>query len=368
MNIRTIAPVVSVLLAAGMVTFGAERRSSAAGRAAMERDTGVTWASEFLGAAVVDRNGDHIGKIKDIVLKSNGDVAFAVVSHGGFIGLGENDTPVPLQAMQWDAKGDNLELDLSKATFGRAPVLSDEWKEGVGAGRIKDMDTFFRGASDRYKSMPAMSEESVGPQPPGKGETMRRGAASQESASDMGRSDVSARKSADSAEAERSDDARRSMSSDMEQGDDTRTRSARRGAARGVEKEDDMWARRVSHIIGTDAINRQGGDVGEIKDLAFEQDKAKIAYAVVRLDKIEGGDGKMAAVPWSAVRMQVRNKTALLEADNNNLLAVAYERGRMPDLASSTYRDRASKEFGKQPYWTTYGFSGEERPRKRHER
>jgi sporulation protein YlmC with PRC-barrel domain len=52
-----------------------------------------------LGSPVVNTNGDQVGKIEDVVLDQTGKY-FAVVSVGGFLGLGDKDVAVPLDELQ----------------------------------------------------------------------------------------------------------------------------------------------------------------------------------------------------------------------------------------------------------------------------
>jgi putative membrane protein len=54
---------------------------------------------EALGAPVVNTNGDKVSKIEDVVLDQTGKY-FAVVSVGGFLGIGDKDVAVPLNDLQ----------------------------------------------------------------------------------------------------------------------------------------------------------------------------------------------------------------------------------------------------------------------------
>jgi putative membrane protein len=52
-----------------------------------------------LGSPVVNTKGDQVGKIEDVVLDQTGKY-FAVVSVGGFLGIGDKDVAVPLDELQ----------------------------------------------------------------------------------------------------------------------------------------------------------------------------------------------------------------------------------------------------------------------------
>jgi hypothetical protein len=58
------------------------------------------WVSvgEVLGAPVVNETGDEVGEIEDVVMKDN--AYFAVVSVGGFLGLGDKNVAIPLDELK----------------------------------------------------------------------------------------------------------------------------------------------------------------------------------------------------------------------------------------------------------------------------
>src|SRR5215475_379675 len=53
-------------------------------------------SSTFVGADVENPKGENLGDIKDVVIdRATGRIAYAVVSFGGFMGLGEKLFAVP---------------------------------------------------------------------------------------------------------------------------------------------------------------------------------------------------------------------------------------------------------------------------------
>ena len=58
------------------------------------------WVSigEMLGAPVVNENSDEVGEIQDVVIKDN--TYYAVLSVGGFLGLGDKDVAIPLDDLK----------------------------------------------------------------------------------------------------------------------------------------------------------------------------------------------------------------------------------------------------------------------------
>jgi sporulation protein YlmC with PRC-barrel domain len=75
-------------------------------------------ASSVTGDPVTNRDGEHLGKIEDIVLDlSSGRVAYAVLSFGGFLGIGDKLFAVPWGAMKLDSDRKRFILDVQKETL-----------------------------------------------------------------------------------------------------------------------------------------------------------------------------------------------------------------------------------------------------------
>lgn len=67
-------------------------------------DTDLTPASEdddIRGSSVVDRNGDDVGKVDDLVIDPDERrVRFLQVGSGGFLGVGEQKVLIPVDAVE----------------------------------------------------------------------------------------------------------------------------------------------------------------------------------------------------------------------------------------------------------------------------
>ncbi len=87
---------------------------------------GASWerlhrASKIIGTDVINRQGERIGDIEDIVLDSKGLIAFAVVSTGGFLGIGDRLHAVPWQSLQTQTGRNAFILDIDKERLKNAP-------------------------------------------------------------------------------------------------------------------------------------------------------------------------------------------------------------------------------------------------------
>jgi hypothetical protein len=92
-------------------------------------------ASKLVGENVRDAENKNIGKIEDLMLDSNGRVSFAVMSFGGFLGVGDKLFAVPWTAMRFEHKGNDVtavHLDVSKDTLEKAPSFArDKWPDSA---------------------------------------------------------------------------------------------------------------------------------------------------------------------------------------------------------------------------------------------
>jgi sporulation protein YlmC with PRC-barrel domain len=62
----------------------------------------VMSASELLGSEVVNERGDTVAEVVDLV--KDGDVTYAVLSVGGFLGIGDKEVAMPLDRFEVDAE------------------------------------------------------------------------------------------------------------------------------------------------------------------------------------------------------------------------------------------------------------------------
>ncbi|MCO5396968.1 PRC-barrel domain-containing protein [Ralstonia soli] len=86
-------------------------------------------ADTLEGDRVVNLNGEDLGKITDIMLDvQRGRIAYAVMSVGGFLGIGDKLFAVPWSAMSLDIDRKCFVLDADKDRLESAPGFDkDHW-------------------------------------------------------------------------------------------------------------------------------------------------------------------------------------------------------------------------------------------------
>src|SRR5437667_3532885 len=75
------------------------------------------------GTEVRRTNGEIVGTIQRVMIdKLSGKVAYAVLSFGGFLGIGRKHLPVPWERLHYDPKLGAYQLDLTDEELSRAPA------------------------------------------------------------------------------------------------------------------------------------------------------------------------------------------------------------------------------------------------------
>jgi hypothetical protein len=92
------------------------------------KDTPTLIASDRVeGTRVYGADGKHIGSIERLIIgKKDGRVAYAVLSFGGFLGIGHDHYPLPWEKLSYDTQLDGYRIDLTKEQIEGAPSYADD--------------------------------------------------------------------------------------------------------------------------------------------------------------------------------------------------------------------------------------------------
>ena len=92
---------------------------------ASDETTSLIGSDKVEGTAVYGADGQKIGKIERVMLdKVSGKVAYAVLSFGGFMGMGEEYYPVPWSTLKYDTSLGGYRVNLTKGQLEKAPKYS----------------------------------------------------------------------------------------------------------------------------------------------------------------------------------------------------------------------------------------------------
>ena len=79
-------------------------------------------SSKVAGTAVYNANGDKLGSIDDVVIdKLSGQVRYAALEFGGFLGVGADRYPVPWNMLKYDTRLDGYVVPIRKEQLEKAP-------------------------------------------------------------------------------------------------------------------------------------------------------------------------------------------------------------------------------------------------------
>jgi len=82
-----------------------------------------------IGSKVVNAQHEDLGKIEDLVLDAGaGRIAYAVLSFGGFLGMGDKYFAIPWNALRFNLSEKHAVLNLDKKLLENAPGFDkDNW-------------------------------------------------------------------------------------------------------------------------------------------------------------------------------------------------------------------------------------------------
>jgi hypothetical protein len=92
------------------------------GEVATDETVNLISASKVTGTSVYNRRSEKLGSVYDVMLnKLNGQVAYAIMSFGGFLGIGESYHPLPWRALAYDAHLGGYVVDIDRNRLENAP-------------------------------------------------------------------------------------------------------------------------------------------------------------------------------------------------------------------------------------------------------
>jgi len=79
-------------------------------------------AEKVNGSTVYNLSGDKLGSVEDILIdKVSGQAVYALLSFGGFLGLGEKHHPLPWGILKYDGEKDGYVINLDKKKLQDSP-------------------------------------------------------------------------------------------------------------------------------------------------------------------------------------------------------------------------------------------------------
>jgi len=114
------------------------------GRTLDKRETALLIGSDKVeGTPVYRSNGERVGQIERVMIdKLSGKVAYAVMSFGGFMGIGEDYYPLPWSLLTYNPDLEGYEVNVGEQQLKGAPKYSKhqswDWSDRAGERKLAD--------------------------------------------------------------------------------------------------------------------------------------------------------------------------------------------------------------------------------------
>lgn len=105
----------------------------------------VVRTADVIGKKIVGVDGENLGKVEEIVIdKFTGEVRYAVLAHGGFMGLGSDFYGIPWAMLKYCVDSDGFEVNFGEEDIKKAPGFNkDHWPDFADEAWIRSADDFY---------------------------------------------------------------------------------------------------------------------------------------------------------------------------------------------------------------------------------
>ena len=116
--------------------------------AAIEETDLLIASDKVEGTSVYNRQDEHLGSVHNFMVdKSTGQVAYAVMSFGGFLGMGESYHPLPWRVLKYETSMGGYVVDVDRRQLEKAPSYT----------RANEPDwTTYPASIDAYYAIPSV--------------------------------------------------------------------------------------------------------------------------------------------------------------------------------------------------------------------
>jgi sporulation protein YlmC with PRC-barrel domain len=265
---------------------GAPGTTGTRGRGLVTQSGMVMQASQVMDTAVRNTAGEELGEVGNLLVASDsGQVLYAVVNYGGFLGFNANQVAIPWGAFRFDDAENGFLVDIDMETLQNAPKLSELGSEGISAaGWDSAVQEFWRG-----HGLSAPGTTGTG--------TSGSGAGAGQNASGTPTSPGSA--------------------SGANQGA-TRTPSAQGSGATTARTGAQLL--RADRLIGMNVRGMdQDAGLGDVSDLLVNLDAGQVIYVLLGSGGFLGIGQSVTAIPWEAFTMSSGDNTLVLDMTSDEL-------------------------------------------------
>jgi hyperosmotically inducible periplasmic protein len=286
---------------------------------------GAVKASDILGMAVKNYQGEKLGKVEDLAVDvESGRVVEVILSAGGFLGMGTTLTAVPPAAFNCDTNNHYLQLDASPQKLKAAPKFdSSGWDATTQSNRISEVYGYYGDqpyfvAINGYwitnadgtisNNLPLNMDGSVNTQ----------GARAMDTVHNM---EISG----------------------------TNT----------VEAMDYSWSKlgyvqKARDFIGMPVKNLQNQDIGKVDNFVVSLPSGRMVAVVIASGGFLGMDGELSAVPPASINYDSDRRTVRLDTSKETLAnSPHFKADQWPDFGQPAYASGVYRAYNVKPYFNT---------------
>ncbi len=95
-------------------------------------------------------NGDDLGEVEDFLYTQDGQFDYAVLTAGGFLGIGERVIPVPMSMVQWISRGTDNDIDDVGQVI--INVTDEDWENAPSFDSFDEIDNSVAGWDDDIRA------------------------------------------------------------------------------------------------------------------------------------------------------------------------------------------------------------------------
>lgn len=109
---------------------------------------------------------------------------------------------------------------------------------------------------------------------------------------------------------------------------------------------------KASSIIGTNVVNPNGDNLGDIKEVVIDPRTGRVAYSVVAFGGFLGMGEKLFAIPFSSFKYNSTSKDYVLDVSKERLKdAPGFDADHWPSMADEKWNRDVYKYYDRSPYW-----------------
>jgi len=255
-------------------------------------------ASEVIGSKVENAKGEKLGKVEELVIEpATGSIDYAVISFGGFLGMGDKYFAVPfslLKAPKVPEGNDQafFTFDVEKSRLEKAPGFDkNNWPDVANPTWSQEIDRFYNTTRTRLA---------------------------------------------------------RSEGDDLSEG--------KKDPDGAIDANKNTHLCKASELIGKNVENPQHDNLGEVKELVLDSRQSRVNYFVMKSGGFLGMGDKLFAIPWGAVKFDIKeNKDKLvLNATKERFeKAPEYKDQDWKRMSDPVWVEEVYTYYGSRPYWTS---------------